>query len=77
MVNANMFADPFGDGSNPLGVSYGAVYIATAISAVAGTVLAGFLANLPLAQASGMGLSAFLSTPSALALACPMPMRWF
>ena len=22
MVNANMFADPFGDGSNPLGVSY-------------------------------------------------------
>lgn len=23
MVNANMFADPFGDGSNPLGVSYG------------------------------------------------------
>ena len=21
MVNANMFADPFGDGSNPLGVS--------------------------------------------------------
>ena len=35
MVNANMFADPFGDGSNPLGVSYGAIYIATAISAVA------------------------------------------
>ena len=34
MVNANMFADPFGDGSNPLGVSYGAIYIATAISAV-------------------------------------------
>lgn len=32
MVNANMFADPFGDGSNPLGVSYGAIYIATAIS---------------------------------------------
>lgn len=59
MVNANMFSDPFGDGSNPLGVSYGAVYIATAISAVLGTVLAGLLANLPLAQASGMGLNAF------------------
>ena len=59
MVNANMFADPFGDGSNPLGVSYGAIYIATAISAVFGTVLAGLLANLPLAQASGMGLNAF------------------
>ena len=59
MVNANMFANPFGDGSNPLGVSYGAIYIATAISAIIGTVLAGLLANLPLAQASGMGLNAF------------------
>ena len=59
MVNANMFADPFGDGSNPLGVSYGAIYIATAISAVVGTILAGLLANLPLAQASRMGLNAF------------------
>ncbi|MBQ8311739.1 MAG: NCS2 family permease [Clostridia bacterium] len=59
MVNANMFANPFGDGSNPLGVSYGAIYIATAISAIVGTVLAGLLANLPLAQASGMGLNAF------------------
>ena len=59
MVNANMFADPFGDGSNPLGVSYGAIYIATAISAVVGTTLSGFTANLPLAQASGMGLNAF------------------
>ena len=59
MVNANMFANPFGDGSNPLGVSYGAIYIATAISAVLGTMLAGLLSNLPLAQASGMGLNAF------------------
>ena len=59
MVNATMFADPFGDGSNPLGVSYGAIYIATAISAVVGTILAGLIANLPLAQASGMGLNAF------------------
>lgn len=59
MVNANMFANPFGDGSNPLGVSYGAIYIATAISAVVGTILAGFLSNLPLAMASGMGLNAF------------------
>ena len=59
MVNANMFADPFGDGSNPLGVSYGAIYIATALSAVIGTTLAGLLSNLPLVQASGMGLNAF------------------
>ncbi len=40
-------------------VSYGAIYIATAISAIIGTVLIGLLANLPLAQASGMGLNAF------------------
>jgi len=59
MVNANMFANPFGDGTNVLGVSYGAIYVATAISAVVGTVLIGLLSNLPLAQASGMGLNAF------------------
>ena len=59
MVNANMFSNPFGDGSNPLGVSYGAIYVATAISAVVGTVLAGLMANLPLVQASGIGLNAF------------------
>ena len=59
MVNANMFADPFSNGANPLGVSYGAIYIATAISAIVGTVVAGLLANLPLVQASGMGLNAF------------------
>lgn len=52
MVNSNMFAS--------LGVvSYNAVYIATAISAVIGTLLIGLLANLPLALASGMGLNAF------------------
>lgn len=59
MVNANMFANPFSDGTNVLGVSYGAIYIATAISAVIGSVLIGLLSNLPLAQASGMGLNAF------------------
>lgn len=52
MVNPGMFAD--------LGVvSFGAIYIATALSAVVGSVLIGLLANLPLAQASGMGLNAF------------------
>ena len=33
--------------------------MATAISAVIGTLLIGLLSNLPLAQASGMGLNAF------------------
>ena len=51
MVNAGMFT--------ATGVSYGAIYIATAISAVVGTLAIGLLANLPLAQASGMGLNAF------------------
>lgn len=53
MVNAGMFAELEGQ------VTYNAVYIATAISAVIGTVLIGLLSNLPLAQASGMGLNAY------------------
>lgn len=52
MVNAGMFAEIEG-------VSYGAIYISTALSAIVGTVLIGLLAKLPLAQASGMGLNAF------------------
>ncbi len=59
MVNAGMFSDPFGNGANVLGVSYEAMYITTAISAIIGTVLIGLLAGLPLAQAPGMGLNAF------------------
>lgn len=52
MVNPGMFGK--------LDASYfPAVYIATALSAVIGTLLIGLLANLPLAQASGMGLNAF------------------
>ena len=53
MVNAGMFAELEGQ------VTYNAVYIATAISAVVGTVLIGLLSNLPLAQAAGMGLNAY------------------
>ena len=52
MVNPGMF-------STLDGVSYNAIYIATAISAVIGTLIIGLLANLPLAQATGMGLNAF------------------
>lgn len=53
MVNAGMFAELEGQ------VTYNAIYIATAISAIIGTVLIGLLSNLPLAQASGMGLNAY------------------
>lgn len=52
MVNADMF-------SNLSGVSYNAIYIATAISAVVGTMCMALLANLPLGLATGMGLNAF------------------
>lgn len=52
MVNPGMFAELEG-------VSFGAAYIATAIPAIIGTVLIGLMANLPLAQAPGMGLNAF------------------
>ena len=41
------------------GDSYGAFYIAGAISAVIGTVPGGLLSNLPLAHTRGMGLNAF------------------
>lgn len=52
MVNASMFAETGA-------VSYGAIYIATALSAIVGTLLIGFLSGLPLAQACGMGLNAY------------------
>lgn len=58
MVNAGMFSNPTGEGAI-LGVSYGAIYIATAISAIVGTVLIGLLSDLPFAQATGMGLNAY------------------
>lgn len=61
MVNAGMFATPFApdDMTQVLGVSYGAIYITTAIAAIVGTLLMAFLAKLPFAQAPGMGLNAF------------------
>ncbi len=52
MTNAGIFSS-LGEGY------YTAIYIATAVSAVVGTLLIAFVANLPLAQASGMGLNAF------------------
>ena len=59
MVNPGMFSALQPEGSAEASAFYGAIYIATAISAVVGTVLIGLLANLPLAQASGMGLNAY------------------
>lgn len=55
MVNAGMFSAIIG-GEDP----YGAAYIATAIGAIVGTLLMAFFAKMPLAQASGMGVNAFI-----------------
>jgi len=43
------------------GMSYSSVFIATCIAAAMGTFLIGILANLPFAQAPGMGLTAFFT----------------
>ncbi|MBE5768649.1 MAG: NCS2 family permease [Clostridiales bacterium] len=41
------------------GMPWGAVFLATIISAVVGTLVMGLVANVPYAQAPGMGLNAF------------------
>lgn len=44
---------------------WGSIFIATALGAVAGTLLMAFLAKMPLAQASGLGLNSMVSTAMA------------
>lgn len=51
---------------NPLilsqtGMPWGAVYLATIIAAMIGTLVMGLFANVPYAQAAGMGLNAFFT----------------
>ncbi|MDO4830310.1 MAG: solute carrier family 23 protein [Clostridia bacterium] len=68
LVNPGIFGNLGGEaGSDGFASMYGAVYIATAVSAVIGTVLIGLLSNLPLAQASGMDLTHSLYIQYALA----------
>jgi AGZA family xanthine/uracil permease-like MFS transporter len=52
-VNVNILSDA--------GLDEGAVFVATALSSIIGTVCMGLLANLPLAIAPGMGLNAFFA----------------
>jgi AGZA family xanthine/uracil permease-like MFS transporter len=52
-VNVNILADA--------GLERGAVFMATALGSVIGTVLMALLAGLPFAQAPGMGLNAFFA----------------
>ncbi len=58
MINAGMLGQVIPAESAE--AAYGAAYIATAMGAVAGTMLMAFLARMPLAQASGLGISAFI-----------------
>ncbi|NLV51478.1 MAG: NCS2 family permease [Clostridiales bacterium] len=44
---------------NKAGMEWGAVFLATIIASVIGTLVMGLVANVPYAQAPGMGLSAF------------------
>ncbi len=61
MVNAGMFnaMDEAGNLLVHQQITFGSIYIATALSSAIGTILIGLMANLPLAQAPGMGLNAF------------------
>ncbi len=43
------------------GMPYGAVFLATIFAAIAGTLVMGLFANVPYAQAPGMGLNAFFT----------------
>lgn len=43
------------------GMEWGAVFLATIISAIIGTLVMGLVANVPYAQAPGMGLNAFFT----------------
>ena len=67
MVNAGMFADPFGDGTNVLGVSYGAVYVATAISAWSARCSSAFCRTYPSRRPPAWASTPTLSIPSASA----------
>ena len=43
------------------GMDYNSVFLATCLSAAVGTLIMGFYANIPFAQAPGMGLNAFFT----------------
>jgi AGZA family xanthine/uracil permease-like MFS transporter len=59
-VNPNILSDA--------GMEWGAVFLATIISAIIGTLVMGLFANVPYAQAPGMGLNAFFVYTVVLAL---------
>ena len=52
-VNPSILADA--------GMEWGAVFLATIIASVIGTLVMGLVANVPYAQAPGMGINAFFA----------------
>lgn len=54
-----IFVNP--DMLSKAGVPYGAVFLATIFASMAGTLVMGLFANVPYAQAPGMGLNAFFT----------------
>ena len=71
LVNPNQVAAEGGNGwlaqiipelSGDLGTIWNAVFIASILVAIIGTLLMAFLANMPFAQACGMGLNSFFCT---------------
>ncbi|AOY75762.1 NCS2 family permease [Clostridium formicaceticum] len=54
-----LFVNP--DLLSAAGMDFNAVFMATCLSAAIGTLIMGFYANLPFAQAPGMGLNAFFT----------------
>ena len=52
------------------GMDWGGLFTATAISAAIGTLCMAFMANLPVALASGMGLNAFFAFSVCLGMGC-------
>ncbi|MHB1151603.1 MAG: NCS2 family permease [Eubacteriales bacterium] len=62
-VNPNILCVDLGDGFFPAipGEYWSQVLVATCIAAALGTLLTAFLANMPFAQAPGMGLNAFFT----------------
>lgn len=52
------------------GMQWGSVFTATAVSAAIATLVMGFLANLPVALAPGLGLNAFFTYTVVLGMGC-------
>ena len=60
------------------GMEWGAVFLATILSSIIGTLIMGLVANVPYAQAPGMGLNAFFvyTVASASASSGRKPCPW-